>query len=70
MTNEEWERRYKARIVERLLETTGPVDDRVSAENMAQATFDACELADIQSGFEDDPEGSAEEELSYWGDGE
>lgn len=35
---------------------------------MARATFEAVDMADHRHFFEDDPEGAADEEMSYWGD--
>ena len=56
MTKEEWLARYKKRFIERLGLT------EAQAEKCAQA-----ESVEVLSGnFADDPEGSADMEMSYW----
>lgn len=56
MTEEEYLRRYAARIKER----TGLTDEA------ADACAHAVPFEDLSEMFEDDPEGAADEELSYW----
>ena len=56
MKDEEWLDRYARRIME-----VARVD-RAAGEACAQAeTFDV-----LSEGFEDDPEGAADSEMSYW----
>lgn len=55
LTEDEWMRRLRARLVER----AGPGADEVA---------DAASFAEWSEGFEDDPEGAADEEMSYWTD--
>lgn len=57
MDQDEFIGRYVARLRERVPSLT---------EEMAQATADAIPFAEMSDGFEDDPEGAADEELSYW----
>ncbi len=59
--------RYKARIFQRLMEppTTWTREDAAAA---AEADWDALSPAEHMDGFENDPEGAADESLSYWGD--
>lgn len=55
---EAWMRRLRARFIER-------------AGEGADAVADAVTFAEWSDGFEDDPEGAADEEMSYWdGDGD
>ena len=58
MTQSEWLDRYKRRIMERAGVPEKFADDCAHAE-----PFEV--LSDM---FEDDPEGAADEELSYWTD--
>jgi len=51
----EFMRRLKARFIER-------------AGDGASEVADACSYAEWSDGFEDDPEGAADEEMSYWTD--
>jgi hypothetical protein len=61
----EWERRFKARVVSRLMDGkttwTQKQADRAAEHEYQQAEHDPS--------YENDPEGSADEALSYWGDG-
>ena len=71
---DEWARRFKARICERLKPYKaeghkGPGWTQAQAEQTAEAEYEATSTHDIMSGFEDDPEGAADECISYWGDG-
>ncbi len=76
----EWERRFKARIVERCM---APLSDQElhearehdpdfepwtveTATNAANAEFEAVDFEDIYEHYEDDPEGSADECLLAW----
>ena len=65
LSSDEYERRFKARIVERLTGGWTPA----SAAEAAQAEWDSVSFEDHAVSFENDPEGAADEELSYWGDG-
>lgn len=67
ITGEEWARRFKARIVARLTEE-GSAWTPEQAEAAAQDEYGACSAADMLSGYENDPEGSADMALSYWTD--
>lgn len=61
MTKEEWLERYKARFIK--------VADITSEQAEECASADSFEV--LSDGFEDDPEGAADSEMSYWGgDGE
>lgn len=63
-----WAARFKARIVERL--TTGQTTwTKEGAELAAESEYEATATYDALTGFENDPEGSADEALSYWEDG-
>ena len=53
LTEAEWMRRLRARFIERAGE---------GADEIADATT----FAEWSDGFEDDPEGAADEEMSYW----
>lgn len=58
MTEQEWLDRYKRRFMERA--------------DLTAAQTDACAAAEpfevLSEMFEDDPEGAADEEMSYWED--
>ena len=56
MTREEWERRFKARLIEK----------GGTTPEGAQAEFDGAGFEYLFKGFENDPEGSADEAMSYW----
>ena len=58
MSRDEWLRRYKARFVNAGL-TTEQAEDCANAESFECLS---------SGGFEDDPEGAADEEMSYWSD--
>ncbi len=53
ITEAEWMRRLRARFIER-------------GGDGADAVADAVGFEEWQDGFEDDPEGAADEEMSYW----
>lgn len=55
LTEEEWMRRLRARFIER-------------AGEGADAVADAVTFAEWADGFEEDPEGAADEEMSNWTD--
>ncbi len=55
---EEWLRRYKQRFID-----VGRITD-----GHAQACAEAEPFEVLSDMFEDDPEGAADEEMSYWGD--
>lgn len=55
LTEDEWMRRLRARLLER----GGDGADQVA---------DCCSYAEWREGFENDPEGAADEEMSYWTD--
>lgn len=59
MTQDEWFTRYKQRFV-----AVAALD-----ETAAEACAEAESFAVLSEGFEDDPEGAADSEMSYW-DGE
>ena len=67
MEVEEYARRYKARILQRL---SGPGTEWTEEQAREAATeeWESVEPHEHMSGFEDDPEGAADESLSYWGD--
>ncbi len=84
ITTEEWKRRFKARIVARLVNASSsakmltadgityrssPLWDQAEAEAAAESELLSVEFGEIYIGFENDPEASADESLSYWGDG-
>ena len=56
MTEPEWITRYKQRFIERAALT----------DTQAQALVEAVEISEAREYFEDDPEGAADEEMSYW----
>jgi hypothetical protein len=56
MERAEWERRFKQRLI----------DKGGTTPEGAQAELDGGVFEDLLSGFEDDPEGSADEAMSYW----
>ncbi len=58
MTNKEWLTRYKQRFIDVAGLTPAQADDCSRAES-----FDV-----LSEMFEDDPEGAADEEMSYWSD--
>lgn len=76
----EWERRFKERIVTRCMQPLNEQEranavalnpdftpwTREEAEDMAGNEFAAVYFGDLLEGFEDDPEGSADECMSYW----
>ncbi len=55
MTIEEWKVRYKAEFMA-----------RVKDARFAQQCVDAAEFPGVMDGYEDDPEGAAQMEMSYW----
>lgn len=55
-TASKWLDRYKRRFIEQAGLT----------ETQAQACAEAEPFAVLSEGFEDDPEGAADEEMSYW----
>ena len=56
MDQQEWLERYTKRFMERAN----------LGREQAEDCRDAVDFADASDGFEDDPEGAAEEEMSYW----
>lgn len=58
LSQEEWLRRYKARII----------DEADVTPECAQECADAATFAELAEGWENDPEGAADEEMSYWMD--
>lgn len=70
MTADEWARRFRARIVSRLTEP-GSSWTTAQAEDAARSEYDAIDADDITDREWNDPEGAADESLSYWeNDGE
>lgn len=63
MTKDEWLRRYRQRIVDCV---TGEHYTAAEAEVLADAELNGTGYDDLVVGFEDDPEGSADESMSYW----
>jgi hypothetical protein len=68
---DEWKRRFKAHIMRRLEPFKpeggkGPGWTEAQAERAADAELESADFADIYSGYEDRPEASADESLSYW----
>jgi hypothetical protein len=63
--DEEYARRFKARILQRL---SGPGTEwtEEQAREAAAAEWDAIDPAEQRIGYENDPEGCADEALSYW----
>jgi hypothetical protein len=62
VSRDEFERRFKAHIVSKLCPVT-----LEEAQKMAQAEWDAVDYEEHSSGgYENDPEGAADEEMSYW----
>lgn len=79
----EWERRFKERIISRLTQPPLTEQEhaealerdpeftpwtREQADDAAGNEFAAVAFSDLLEGFEDDPEGSADECMSNWGD--
>jgi hypothetical protein len=58
---EEWGRRYRARMAEHFVVAGAP---QPTAERMAQADFDACDITDLMGFFEDAPEAAADEAIN------
>jgi hypothetical protein len=56
MQLDEWKARYKQEFVRAA---------KLSDEQ-AQKCLDVAEFPDVMDGYEDDPEGAAQEEMSYW----
>jgi hypothetical protein len=56
VTKDAWFERYKARFIE--------CAELTAEQAEAFATAETFEL--LSEGFEDDPEGAADEEMSYW----
>lgn len=63
MTRQEFERRFRARIVERLT----PEWSERAARRAADCEWDA--YSDWDATLGDDPEGAADESMTYWADG-
>jgi hypothetical protein len=63
-SQEEWERRYVEYFATRVLAACN--GDAASARQWAQSDLSGAGYAELVVGFEDDPEGSAEESLSYY----
>jgi hypothetical protein len=62
VSREEFERRFKARIIRKLCPVT-----LEEAQKMAQAEWNATDYEEHSRGcYENDPEGAADEEMSYW----
>jgi len=63
ISGDEWRSRFRAHIVDKLI---GAGWDPDHAEAAADAEYEVCSTADMLSGYEDDPEGSAGEAMSCW----
>jgi hypothetical protein len=59
MERAEWERRFKQRIVDQVGRENG-------GESLGQSELDGAGFEYLSEHFEDDPEGSADEAMSYW----
>lgn len=59
MERAEWERRFKQHIVDQVGRDNG-------GESLAQSELDGGTFEDLSDGFEEDPEGAADEAMSYW----
>jgi hypothetical protein len=64
VTQEEWMKRYRLRFEDVARTEEG---DRLSGACL-DAICGASPYAEISEGYEDDPEGAADEEMSYWSD--
>jgi hypothetical protein len=56
LTVDEWMRRYRQRFID-----AAHVSDKVADDCAGAVPFE-----EASDGFEDDPEGAADEEMSYW----
>jgi hypothetical protein len=63
-SQEEWERRYVEHFATRVLAACD--GNAASAREWAQSDLGGAGYAELVAGFEEDPEGSAEESLSYY----
>jgi hypothetical protein len=65
ISEQEWERRFKARFLAVLLKppTTWTPEE---AQAAADSEWEACEPGELMDGYENDPEGAADESMSYW----
>lgn len=68
LTYYQWRKRYLDRIVSRLT-VQGSEWTAKQAEEAAWSEFEGSGFDVIYEGYENDPEASADESLSYWGDG-
>lgn len=66
MSREEWLRRYRERFVEVAGFTAAQADDAMKA--VCSGPQDDHGFVELSEGWEDDPEGAADEEMSYWDD--
>ncbi len=62
MIKEDWLKRYRARFAER---ARGP-EDEILSEEFLDDCANAIPFEEASVDFEDDPEGAADEEMSYW----
>lgn len=60
MDEAEWMRRYRARFIT----ATGLTEEQLDSQLKA----DGRPFSELSEMFEDDPEGAADEEMSYWSD--
>jgi hypothetical protein len=65
---DEWRRRYIERFVTVCVKEAEAPMTMAQALAMGEADFEACEFEEIHRGYEDDPEGSADESMSYYTD--
>jgi hypothetical protein len=64
MQQEDWERRYVEHFATRVLAACD--GDAVTAREWAQSDLGAAGYGELVEGYEGDPEGAAEESLSYY----
>jgi hypothetical protein len=65
MKKEEWLRRYRQRFIDRI----DPTNLKPGGlERIADDCVEAVSFEDASDFFELDPEGAADEEMSYWND--
>lgn len=64
-TKEEWILRFRQRFIDRI----DPSNLKPGGvERIADDCVNAVSFEEASDGYEDDPEGSADEEMSYWND--
>lgn len=66
LTREEWLRRYRERFIGVAGFTAAQADDSTKA--VCTGPQDDVGFIELSEGWESDPEGAADEEMSYWDD--